>query len=339
MSKVIPLGEEVLEVKDGAVEVPVETTKVEATQETPIETSPVGPGREEVKETVEVDEDVVRLEDFQKSNEPKAPLAKAKVKERDLADFEEADKPLFRQMSNEAFERAATIYRERKRLAADLEATKKQVSESSKFPKSYAEHPEAYVLDPRYSENLQVVSQGQAELAHWREQYKKLRQGEDWEDLEVKDGKVVKVTRPPSAEAEADILGYINNTNQAMQQARMEIGNLRNSFKASHQSVVANLRETENNLFPQYKDWDKTVKENQYVATMVNALAERGLSSNILAPTVAKLYAALMQVIKTKPSVEKPKMPNSAAIVDGAGATVDDGDKVSMAEFDKYLKR
>jgi len=255
---------------------------------------------------------------------------------RDFTGIDEADQPLFKAMSNEAYEKMKTVYLDRKAKIEEAEKYKKEVEAAkTATPKSWMEHPEAYVLADDYKEADSTAKQAKSELSYWETQYEKISKGEDWEDLDIKDGKLVRVPRQATTRSSVEVLGYIQEARRIARESESKMDQIKGSFVATHQSINSKIEEAENQFFPTMKDYNALVSTNQYAKVMADALKGIGQSNTPLSRVVVKLYTALMAERVARIKEESPKQPNSAAMAPSAPSKP--ANFVSIDDFKREL--
>lgn len=102
----------------------------------------------------------------------------SKADKRDFTGIDEADIPLFKQMSTSAFEKAKAWYTAAKSagdLPSKYEALNKEHSELSKY--RFTGHPEAYRFTDEYKEVEGRAADNDAILNHWSKQLEELESG------------------------------------------------------------------------------------------------------------------------------------------------------------------
>lgn len=255
---------------------------------------------------------------------------------RDLSGIPDEDKPYFKAMSNEAFARMKALYEDYSRIRKEYEEISKHAKE---LPKSWYEHPQAYMLTKEFQQAQQTYGEILSELKHWEQQYEKIVKGEPWDDLEVDEkGNIVTVQKEPSPRASMAVLGYITETRRQLGEVRSKLANFQNEYSNRHKEVLSAIDYADKQFFPNYQDYDGLVKSNEYAATMHKALAELGQDSNPLSKILVKLYTAFMEQKKAsvKPVVEKPSIPPSKNLV--PVQTEPEENKVSFKDIEPYLQ-
>jgi len=149
-----------------------------------------------------------------------------KPESRNYEDFDEAERPLLKQMSNAAFEKYSKNRSEMVEAKQQLEDLRTKTPDS-KLPENFHEHPEAYTLSPEYREAAGNYSKAQTEYAHWKKQLISVRNGEPWQGIDGynADGQMVagkqgfKATQSSEIDIESALQEAKNFMNQFGQQA------------------------------------------------------------------------------------------------------------------------
>jgi hypothetical protein len=149
-----------------------------------------------------------------------------KAESRNYEDFDEAERPLLKQMSNAAFEKYSKNRNEMVEAKQQLEELRTKTPDS-KLPDNFHEHPEAYTLSPEYREAANNYGKAQTEYAHWKKQLINVRNGESWQSIDGynTDGQMVagkqafKATQSSEIDIESALQEAKNFMNQFGQQA------------------------------------------------------------------------------------------------------------------------
>src|SRR6267378_910184 len=127
--------------------------EVEKKEEKKEELKKEEPKKEEVKIGSEVKEETAPVIDLTKPIVP----AGTQPKQRDYTSFNAEETKILKAMSNEAFAYTSNLIKQNKELSGLKDA-------------SYLQHPNAYVLDPRFQEEQQNIQYFQQEAAYWQQQ-------------------------------------------------------------------------------------------------------------------------------------------------------------------------
>lgn len=199
-----------------------------------------------------------------------------------------------KKMSKESREWALARLNEQKQTKAEIAQLNERLKTAPKdLPSSYLEHEQAYTLSPKYQESVGLFNQANKELAHWKEQRKLIRAGEDWTDLNVDaNGKIVASKVKADADAEDAVGDYIKNAEDVAKTAREQINTLAQGFKASREAQVGREVALENKYFPGFVTED-AVKKDPFINPMVEFLKKEGIE-RVPVTTFAKMYSLLM---------------------------------------------
>jgi hypothetical protein len=189
--------------------------------------------------------------DYDEDNEPlvavEAPKVKVKVA-RDYSGIDEADKPLFEKMGNETFAAMKKTYTEAREIKKQLEETKKQLSTAPKSTGVHG-HPRAYALTKEHDELVTNVQAASTVERHWQTQLARIRRGEKWQDLDIKEGKFVySEAKEATAEDEANVIGWL--TDAAQQKG--EVSKQYKEFVSGYETNYKKDLEAWNNGLAQY---------------------------------------------------------------------------------------
>ena len=149
-----------------------------------------------------------------------------KPESRNYEDFDEAERPLLKQMSNAAFEKYSKNRSEMVEAKQQLEELRTKAPDAG-LPENFHEHPEAYTLSPEYREAANNYGKAQTEYAHWKQQLINVRNGEPWQAIDGYngEGKLVagkqafKATQSSEIDIESALQEAKNFMNQFGQQA------------------------------------------------------------------------------------------------------------------------
>lgn len=335
-----------------------ETPKVETTSEVKPEI------KEEVKPEVkeekqeDPDFDLSAFDAIKNSNilplpkkEEVKPDSKPEVKVRDLADIAPEHQPLFKQMSNEAFEKLKPIYLENKKTKEELAKRAQEVEalKANRLPDNYYEHPESVVLLPEYKETSRALSIAKSASDHWTRQFQAIEEGaEEIDELDMDEqgrlfvpGKT-KVT--PLLRAE--IIKRMGGAENVVREMQGRVENLVTGHKAKHSEAVGWLKNYETSLFPLF-DKPEGEKFKPVIQDTINRFPT-AFRSNPLLPFLAKSMLTIQNLVQIangmKAQLEKaPKVPSTEkqnlgpssqdTIVDVSSK--DKGGDVTMDDFNR----
>lgn len=166
------------------------------------------------------------------------------------ADLPEEYRDVARNMSNDAYAKFVEVVKKADTLEKD-----RTVKSDSGVPVSYFEHPESYLLSPDFAEATNLVRNADAVLSHWEAQKAKIAAGEDWQDLEYVDGKIVLgAVRPANEDSKFKIGQYINHASSQRNKAVQAATEVKRTFSEKSKALVTWLREQEDKHLPMFKD-------------------------------------------------------------------------------------
>lgn len=252
-------------VVDTTVDKPTDTPVDKPVDETVVDKPVDKPSDKQANEPVSLDDFLEAKGDIAEKAVVEKPVEKPVVKPdettsvvvpkpvipRQLDDIDEADRPLFKQMSNDAFNRLKPVYLENKRLAKELEEAKKKTE--GNLPDSYYEHPSAVVLLPEFQTLSSNVKTAQAIEEHWVDQLRNIRKGESWRDLDWDDTAkkyVLSEPKPADADSEVTVMRHFQFASAQLGKFNTQLETLQKDFTAKHSNVKANIKEIEEGFFP-----------------------------------------------------------------------------------------
>lgn len=229
---------------------------------------------------------------------PQQPTAKPVEDARDLTGIADEHRPLFKQMSNDAFALAKRAYVERVELSAKVKEL-----ESKTIPQSYLENPNAYILSPEHMQAKMDERQSEAIAKHWQQQLAKMRQGEKITDLiQNTDGKIVE-SEPfaATAETEAQLIAAISTASQRSQQARLAAENIKQTFSERVKTTVTQVKDAESRLFPGFDDEKHPSKP---IMQKLSADIPSAFQGHPLTPLLLKSMAAVVMMVEKAKGLE-----------------------------------
>lgn len=297
----------------------------EPTQEEVPESAPTDDVEQQQEETViESEEPIVsetpKLSDFdqiiekpeleenieeKQETKPLTQQTQAK-KERDYSVFTDEEKKIFKGVSNEAFEYLKKVLPELRQKVTEYEKKLSEQGEKSTLP-----HPDSYVLSEEFR-NSAIQSQiYDFEEKHWEQQLEKLRSGSDkLVDLLGIDEKgnpkyaEVPVTPENTSKLEIQLLKNIQAASAAKREALNTMNRIKESYVKEYENAVKTIRELENRYLSAY-DLSKSHRSKE-----MNAFLEKlpkQFKNDPLAPTVAKMFGMILDLIETNKKSEKKK--------------------------------
>ena len=297
--------------------------------------------KEPVKE--EVKEEPAKEETALVKRDATLPVKKTVV-ERDLSFADDADKPLFKQMSNEAFERLSVVYKKHKEDSAKL--VELQSKSDGKPSDSIFAHEQGYLLTPEY----QVLSE-RARLAtqlsdHWEQQLINIRNGKQWTAIvNDKDGNIIE-TEPQAAseEAEVKVLKALRYTTSSQERLTNELSTYVGKHKDRFTELNQFVSKTIEQYFPGYEKPDHPTANIQKVIydnlpeAMKSELSAKLLKVTGAANAVlrAQLQAKDAEIAKLKGIKEDVAgAPPPASALKAGGASKN----ATVIDFNDFKKR
>jgi len=171
---------------------------------------------------------------------------------RDLSGLPPQIAPLFQQMSNEAFDTLKPIVLDRIAKESQIQDLKR----AKGLPESYWEHEQGYTLDPDYSTLAATANDAQMIVRHWQEQLKLIKQGKDWQVLDVdKEGKLFLHPHEKTADdSEGIVLSEIMAAQQQAAEHQGKVRSFASEFKGRYENDLQQVRAAEEKYFKVYQD-------------------------------------------------------------------------------------
>ena len=271
-----------------------------------------------------------------------APAAPQKPAERDLSFADDVDRPIFKQMSNEAFTRLREVYVKRKEAEKRLE----EVAKKGSIPESYYENPDAVLLTPDYQEHLKKATLSQQILEHWQEQISNIRARGKWRPLNMdKEGNIsIGDELEADDKTEGRVATYLTHAVNQLATVRASAEQLANTFKNRVMEAQTQVQQTEkhffgaaeqNKAFMELTDKIKASVPSAYRNHPVTSFAAKSFAALL---TLQQEYEKLQAQVKTKASIAKDTdkaQPTVEAIGAGTGAVAAGGN--NTVSFKDYL--
>lgn len=226
---------------------------------------------------------------------------------------------LFQQMSNQAFEHVVNTIKENKTSKAKVDELTTALTEARKgqvnLPPSYAEHPQAFVLHPKFADAYQNFNTVSSEEQHWQQQLISIEKGGKWIDLNVDaKGNIVTTEMEPSVEAKYQVQQYFENARALKARYGSQMQQIQGEFTHKHTELKNFIQQREDQFFPHLKD-PEVAGKNKYYTGLMNVLKGRGLESNPLASLTSKMYSYLMEQIEFNKQLQAMSKTNGSAEV------------------------
>lgn len=221
---------------------------------------------------------------------------------RDYTGFEETEIPLLKRMSNDAFAWLKPQLLERKNLAKVIADKDRELanlkSGKAQLPDSYFEHPQGFVLAPDYNSAASDLQRAAYVERHWQNQLVKIRQAGEWQDLnfDARGNVVLSQPQKATAEAEANVLGYINWASGQKQDKQRNLLTIEQGFRNRHSEALNVIKKIENDSFSAYND-----EKHPYMPVLKNILNSipPEFRNSPLASITAKAGTAVIQLLNT----------------------------------------
>jgi hypothetical protein len=183
---------------------------------------------------------------------------------RNYDDFDEAERPLLKQMSNAAFEKYAKNRKEMVEAKQQLEELRDK-SPESKSPENIHEHPEAYTLSPEYREAANNYGKAQTEYNHWKKQLINVRNGESWQGIDGynAEGRMMsgKQAYKATQSSEIDIESALQEAKNFMNQFGQQASHIQDNYSQIYNSAQNMLSEEQKKYFQWEGDAEKLKNE------------------------------------------------------------------------------
>jgi hypothetical protein len=247
-------------------------------------------------------------------------------------ELNDIEKGLLKKMASDAREFTSARLKElkhEKSRRAELEEKLKNVDQP---PEQWYENEDAYIHLPEVKKASRVVEYAKSLQAHYMEQLKKVRNGENWTEVLVgADGKLQHVNREAATDSDIVIADRIAEARLTAQTYSQQIQQVQSTFKQRAKSVLNGVQQAEDEFFPQYSD-PKVAESNTNIKFMMDALKAKGAGGNMLNGFIAKMYAEYVSMqqelsetksqLKGKKQVktlEELAQPSADAISSGGG--------------------
>ena len=299
--------------------------------------------KKKVKETAQ------KVEDEEVESEIKPASAKTAagkpVAGKDFTGIDEADKPLFVQMSNETFARQKAIYLENRDLKQQIETLKKAPAAA---PNYYAGHPEAYTLTPEYRETATQINTASVAEDFLVTQLENIAQGNKFQGLTVDEkGNLYRTAeQEPSERARITLERQLREIQVARQSLEQKRQSFSTDYNKQYESDLELLKSAEQKYFPDYDKEDHPTRKAQdaFINTVLPATQRNNPLAKTLAKTVANnaLFANRIKERDAKIKELEAKLKNGSKTNQqqvargktvGSSASVNTANKVSYTEF------
>ena len=178
--------------------------------------------------------------------------SQTKPESRNYDDFDEAERPLLKQMSNAAFEKYSKNRKEMVEAKQQLEELRGK-SPEAKTPENLHEHPEAYTLSPEYREAANNYGKAQTEYNHWKKQLINVRNGEAWHGIDGYNGNGQMVSSKQAYKAtqssEIDIESALQEAKNFMNQFGQQASHIQDNYSQIYNNAQNMLSDEQKKYF------------------------------------------------------------------------------------------
>ncbi len=242
---------------------------------------------------------------------PKETLKTKKEKEvtsRPLDDVDEIDRPLFKAMSNETFNKLKPIYLEHKQQKAEIETLKEA---RKKETSTIYGHPKAFSLTKEYQQHENDYNLSERIKSHWALQSAKVSRGEKWQDLDMdpKTGKLIlSEPKESNAEAEAFVGDQLQFAREQNFEAKKSITSYIDNFGKTYDTDLSVVNAAKEKYFPGYSAKDHPTRKLQDAVMEALPLSFRNHPvSELLAMTAANNAILMGRLKKLQDEMDKIK--------------------------------
>ena len=242
---------------------------------------------------------------------------------RDYEGLTDEEVKIFKNMSNEAYNKLRPIYKEHKQHADVVKNLNTQLEESKKgivkIPDSYYENPDTWMITPTAQRLSQTLQNVEFESQHWAEQLNKIRKGEQWNQLMIdKQGKYY-LSKPiePKSEHEVDVIQSLTDAKRYVADTRKELETFSSTHISRSKNAIEAFKRFEDGVFPFYKDENNVHKD--VIQKAFSKIPEE-LRHSPLASTLAKAYALIVALNNKVTELVNEKSTQDTIKVDQAKA-------------------
>lgn len=288
------------EAKAGDEKQAKEETKVEAKKPEGLNI-PKDEVKTQAKEEVKAKSEVKLEQDAKKTEKDKTG--------RDYSAYPEEMQKDLKGMSNDAFKRFESVWKERedfKSKTLEIDKYKKLAEDVEKqgYPSDWLNHPQAYTLHPMFQDAQNKQHYLSFEKDFYAGQLKRIKDGETFVMLQgYKNGEPVYSEEiKPSSQAEVAIIEHFNKASQALHQQEVTLSNIKSNFGNRIQQVNNYVNGIIAKEWPWFGKDDKRPELKDY-NELISAvpLEHKNHPSTIIA---GLLYASLQQALNRAKDAE-----------------------------------
>ena len=283
-----------------------------------------------------------------------------KAESRNYEDFDEAERPLLKQMSNAAFEKYSKNRKELNETKQQLEELQGKPAEP-KSPENLHEHPEAYTLSPEYREAANNYGKAQTEYGHWKQQLINIRNGEPWRGIEGYDANgqmaASKQAYKATQSSEIDIESALQEAKNFMNQFGQQASHIQDNYSQIYSNAQNMLTEEQKKYFEWEENSEKlktSVETPEGKSATIGDLKKgffdampgnfqkhpvTNLASNLY--VTLQLYASELGKLKKQLDISETNKKDSRRVEPRSGrkseSASSDDEIFSVEDFDKLL--
>lgn len=235
----------------------------------------------------------------------------AQAKARVFDGLEEDEVPIFKEMSQRAYEKLYPAYLAQKQSEAKIAELSKAAEEAGN--RRWYEEDGAYQLHPEYKEISQYVENLETEEAFWQEQLAKVEAGQKF-NLLVRDPKtnqyIVGDIQEPGPQGKALIISNISKLAQFKSNAAAERDRLQNTFASRYKSYNEGLKTVDKEMFGQLDMEKNPTVKRYYDSALAKIPAE--FRGQLVYQMVAKSAAVIQGLVAALRAGEAAKAKQSA---------------------------
>ena len=266
----------------------------------------------------------------------------AQAKARVFDGLEEDEVPIFKEMSQRAYEKLYPAYLAQKQSEAKIAELSKAAEEAGN--RRWYEEDGAYQLHPEYKEISQYVENLETEEAFWQEQLAKAEAGQKF-NLLVRDPKtnqyIVGDIQEPGPQGKALIISNISKIAQFKSYAAAERDRLQNTFASRYKSYNEGLKTVDKEMFGQLDMEKNPTVKRYYDSALAKIPAE--FRGQLVYQMVAKSAAVIQGLVAALRANEAngAKQKSIAATVRQAGpgnGLATGGGTKDGKDYDKFFE-
>lgn len=237
-------------VKEPSVKITEEPKKVELTP---------------VQKALQTQDFSERDQEIEETFVPPKKVQPSKVSQRDFTGIDEPDVQLFKQMSEESFNKLKPLYIEHRELKNNI-GKQKQVEERYKdLPPNYYSNPKGYQLSPQYETKVKEKDLANAILDHWTQQEIAIRRTNKYQPLIQDASGNISVGEIKDADenAELAISKHLNFARQQASKYNIAYDEFVGSFNSIYEDDLKVIKDTEEKLFKDFNNEKHPTKKMQ----------------------------------------------------------------------------